>query len=525
MKRLTTYKIAFVLILCCTFVVLQMRSGQAVSTPTIAMATAPADVQLPPPVISPNIPDAVFIAPGVHGPVNARPFFDYFSWQSFVAINWPAALGTDGKPVRGEPNTASGISIGSPGARVWETYKADWELFTNNGATPTPWESYDLPEGSFSPCGNPGNSKLLVMISKMDSVVDGINQAMSGPLVDQNRNYVRYDIHVNKAYFNKVADPNVQWYLYNKQSRDPNRPNEFPDGVIEVKAAWKELVDGKDDASSFYTVNALIVQPGPKPTCRPAKMGLIGLHIANKVKGLREWVWSTFEHVNTVPEGAPVPGQKYSLNNGLGNPPPAPKGFDRQPAKIKDSQNLPPINSPERNPIQVNRITPISTPDQMGPTTDQINAQWQQALAGTIWQNYKLIVTQWPTVDDGKNFKVSGTPPTGGGGKYPTNADDPFPKDFAANLTMETYLQKNTNCMKCHYLASQDDFSYMLMRAYKPPPPLPVNLTTEAREKRTSDARVRNNPTMQALEQALAENDRKNRQATQPNRRRRQRQR
>jgi hypothetical protein len=343
------------------------------------------------------------------------------------------------------------------------------------------------------------------MITKMDSVVDGINQALTGPLVDQNRNYVRYDIRVNKAYFDKVADPSVKWYIFEKQSRDPTRPNEFPDGVIELKAAWKELVAGQDDPSRYYTVNALIVQTGPvTPKCRQAQMGLIGFHIANKVTRFREWVWSTFEHVDNVPEGVPVPGQKYSLNNGTDTPPTAPNGFDHMPPKIKDNQPLPPIGDPQRTPVQTSRLTPISPSGQVGPTTDQINAQWQQALAGTVWQNYKLVATQWPTVPNGQNFKS--------GGAFPVNSDTPFPAANVANTTMETYLQRNS-CMRCHYAAAQDDFSFLLKEAFHTPPPMPSNLTMAARAKRNNNARLMNNPTEQKLLQVLAENDRQNKQA------------
>lgn len=73
------------------------------ATVLIALATTVSGWQAPPPApvgttpeppaptLSGNLPLAVSIPSGVTTPEQARPFFDTFSWQSFVALNWPAA--------------------------------------------------------------------------------------------------------------------------------------------------------------------------------------------------------------------------------------------------------------------------------------------------------------------------------------------------------------------------------------------------------------------------------------------------
>jgi hypothetical protein len=43
---------------------------------------------------------------------------DIFSWQQFIALNWPAAAGKRGEPAAHQP-------IGASGPRVWETWKED----------------------------------------------------------------------------------------------------------------------------------------------------------------------------------------------------------------------------------------------------------------------------------------------------------------------------------------------------------------------------------------------------------------
>jgi hypothetical protein len=87
---------------------------------------------------------------------------------------------------------------------------------------------------------------------------------------------------------------------------------------------------------------------------------------------------------------------------------------------------------------------------------------------------------------------------------FPQNSDSPFPTAKVSISTMETYFQKNS-CMKCHYLASQDDFSFLLSeRAFTPPPP-PVNalMTSAKRAKQISDDRISKSPILQNLRAAM----------------------
>src|SRR5262249_12460657 len=70
------------------------------------------------------------------------------------------------------------------------------------------------------------------------------------------------------------------------------------------------------------------------------------------------------------------------------------------------------------------------------------NAAYQKLLAGTPWQFYQLVMTQWPL--DVNSPKVIGTPQN----TFPgNNASTAF-----ANVTMETFDQASifTGCMSCH---------------------------------------------------------------------------
>src|ERR1043166_8665504 len=80
--------------------------------PTVVNSQAPADVCIPP-----NFTDV------------ATDYFDDYSWRAFVALVWPAALERRGMP---DPSK----KLGDDGPRVFETYKALWEVFHQDGSPP-----------------------------------------------------------------------------------------------------------------------------------------------------------------------------------------------------------------------------------------------------------------------------------------------------------------------------------------------------------------------------------------------------
>ncbi len=99
----------------------------------IALLPVPAAAQDMAPAVSPDrIEDAPAIKPDPY------PDFDTFSWRAFIALNWPSL--TD-PAHRGEPDRAK--TLGDPGPRVWETFKARYELFQvgsdGRPIAPKPW--------------------------------------------------------------------------------------------------------------------------------------------------------------------------------------------------------------------------------------------------------------------------------------------------------------------------------------------------------------------------------------------------
>ncbi|MBZ5618421.1 MAG: hypothetical protein LAQ69_06745 [Acidobacteriia bacterium] len=445
-----------------TGAVLLLLLAQACSTPT--QPTQKPALEPPPSAMSfsGHIPLDVTFPPNVT-PEQERPFLDTFSWQEFVALNWPAADAPRGAPK--QPDNPSVFLNAASGAQpvVWGTYKEDFELFDQGANRPAAWNSNEIP---VNPCGNvpisPGQ-RIFVRYSKGDSVVEIGNQAFSYPLIDQKLNYAVYEIRFNEAQYNFIrgTDGQPKTFLYLVKNLAAAEPVEMPEssppstqGAIMLKAAWKILVPGVDDAGRYYAVNSLVLDPDTH-TCNPRQVGLIGFHIAQKLKKFPEWIWSTFEQVDNVPPASgPVSGQTYSFNNGS-NSPPTIGGYANRPPFM--APKLQPVS--QRKPVQVTRLNPVPE------STAQTNSIWQQALKGTVWEHYQLVMTQWPF--NAKDFK---TPEDGG--KYPQDAGGAFPVNGVTNSVMETYFQSQrdaegaggNSCMSCHYQAAKAGFTWSLLR-------------------------------------------------------------
>jgi hypothetical protein len=448
------------------------------ATATTTTGTAPAGTTtgtastasvIPPVVISGNIPVAVPIPSSVSSPTQARPFFDWFSWESFIALNWPASSTGRGNPDR--PTTPSVFLQAKQGTTVaWGTYKANWELFNQGSARPTEWSSYKVAIPPQCTAAKPGEKELL-MVSKGDTVLNDGLQAFSFPLVDVARNYVLYEVHYNEAQYNFIrgSDNSPSSWLYLAKNLNGNIPTTLPAsqappatqppdkvGSIMVKASWRNLTPVPQSQWSRYYVVTAQAYDAAKKQCVATPMGLVGLHIAQKTKDFPEWIWSSFEQVDNLSTAATsgmlAPCTDPICQQHGFNPATRPKSLDLQPDPAK------------RIPTQVLRLNPIPTTP-AGSSTVDVNAKFQAALKGTVWANYELVITQWPT--DPTNFKLLNDR-----GVYPNTAGGPFPVTGATNVTMETYFQSandapgagGNSCMSCHYDAGLRDFSWGLMR-------------------------------------------------------------
>ena len=174
----------------------------------------------------------------------------------------------------------------------------------------------------------------------------------------------------------------------------------------------------------YHTRMAWVRDPG-NGNCTERSVGLVGLHIVKKTPSRPQWIWSTFEHVDTVPDDGPDRPFIYNKRDGAPMP--------------KVNPYADPAPTPQA-PINIDRINPIHA------STQETNKRYQQALAARngVWGNYRLVMTQWP-LSVGDPTKAGGI-----GNSFPGRA--PNDRSAFANTTMEPFEQTpiTSGCMACH---------------------------------------------------------------------------
>ena len=127
------------LVLCTLSVASRESHAQQKAAPASPAAASPSTSPSVP-RLSGILPVVVDIPSGVTTPEQARPFFDDFSWRTFIALNWPAAPGKRGVPKSpNDPNVF--LNAGKSYQTVWGTYREAYELYRVDDAAPATFAS------------------------------------------------------------------------------------------------------------------------------------------------------------------------------------------------------------------------------------------------------------------------------------------------------------------------------------------------------------------------------------------------
>jgi len=307
--------------------------------------------------LSPDRPTDVLLDPASLSGEQANRMFNCYSWQTFVAMFWPAS-----ETQRGVPDKTK--SIADQGQRVWGTYKQTYEMFQPRDPE---WTLDDQSWNDDQPLPDVCRDALIANDMPMDSksyqILNETHQAFGSQfnnLIDQNNNEVHYNVRVNRDEFERMKEQgfaDTGTYDYNGPLGINKSTFQMPDntvgatgeGASEVKSAWKimctdpETCNNVDDPSRYYTETVLIYTP-PIPkvidsldpsivpqntitepaTCEVAEVGLVGFHIAVKTFWAPQWIWPTFEHIDNVPgntgEGEPIPDTFSFFDTGCPEP-------------------------------------------------------------------------------------------------------------------------------------------------------------------------------------------------------------
>jgi len=391
-------------------------------------------------------------------------YIDY-AWRSFIALNQPAQSSAQGlHPKRGSDLSDRPV--------VWETWpqtgqvflpSCNWddyptwdELQETRPLWPDPTCASPLPQPR--PCPQDGS----IVLQAINQPGLSIRHGAVGPLADQTGNYVRYQVGLNRTYFEYVRAN--KYYQADRQlpATFEDLPHDLPGkpGMIEYKSAWKVL-DSGEDRSRFYRRKAHFeALPRPRPSepldppdaCTgPKPVGLVAFHIHRRTAFGH--VAMTFEQVDNVEILEPARlarGAMPSFNPGLfsADPPPyGPRGFQGQKPDLVSYESCPEqgfncvTNGPTRN---VSRATPLPV------RVQQANARYQALMhrAGSVLQHYQLIGVQHARSDCSRDWV---------NGKWSPGCPSPN-TDVLINAALESYTQlvnlqgqtQNYSCRGCH---------------------------------------------------------------------------
>lgn len=382
--------------------------------------------------------------------------YNLYSWQALIAINWPL-----------DETGVARKKFTDKGAPAWLKWKEAFQVYRADGKAPAAWDSprTDTGLGLKPTVLGDRDSRIIINAhtptntSHPMNIADETDQAFAGKLFDQNGNVVVYEVLMNKEEFDYVVDNKLYNINGQLEFSKTNTEADFPKGnyaqqklgATEIKFAWKILKDS-DYKERYFTDEGYIIN---ETTQKPEKveLGLIGFHISQKTPTGKQWVWSTFEHIDNLDQNVTEKGgETQVIHPTLTNPDceicpinvDATNGGNTYSFHKGEHGNYWKISNDPLNyyadttlmKTQAKRMIAIPV------RVKRINTAMQNYLKqeGSVWQYYQLIDTQYPVDQNAKPaistdslYAIPESVVNKSGGK-PNLA-------FLTNISMETFFQ------------------------------------------------------------------------------------
>lgn len=312
------------------------------------------------------------------------------------------------------------------------------------------------------------NPILPIRIMKPEEIGETGQAGGGGVLISQAGSLVYYGIHVNDVYAEFLAGQKggqIQASEFPNSQADLNAVehfagHNFSDGIaltLELKTSWVDATTV--EAGRYLTIEAQVpaydrssstLWPPAGTQTRP--LALVGMHVVGTVQGHPEFVWATFEHVDTVPDNT----YYYTRSDGTMGVVPydasgnwlfmasggSMAGANVERAAVDKAGNIVAKSGQTIGPSNTYRVNPWGNAGNAASSATNnteilsVNTDVLALLAdGDIRKNYILIGALWT-----QNGQIPGT------------VNPPPPQIGSlelANSTMETYHQ-DLNCFVCH---------------------------------------------------------------------------
>lgn len=425
-----------------------------------------------------------------------------FAWNEFFALNWASSWSDDQRRATPDTTWQFAGSGAAPDLAVWETYIHRTELRPADGK-----RTRDLVSGKpyysfIDPVDTTTNG---VTLSDYWVNLDEDNEIGSAYLFAYDSTQVMYMAKSNLVEYtyvkdnfptdsllqiavNNGTDPSLA-YLKKVTLADATCNSDTAshviclpcgsgteEGSIEIKTAWRFLINGKDDPSRFITKQVVYyTEENSLSTAHVGTMGLIGMHIIRKTQNYPAFIFASWEQLDV--RNADM--QTIGLDTPLVN------------------------NKPDPN-VDPHQLEPV-VPRDIPATIQSVNTAAHNLITAqnpsSLWQYYQLIGVQGTPVDyanraqDDNYFMAN----------YVIESDSlltafhgSFGDPFDESIQNVVYKGKSLNmggCQGCHGQAQigGTDFSFLLdFGAGKPVPEPDLLLTVDEALKEANPSQIKN---------------------------------
>jgi hypothetical protein len=192
---------------------------------------------------------------------------DRFAWQMFVALTWPADVGSR--------LAATDRPYGDPGPAMFETWALSDQVFLTRGAQPPVWS--DIPWSGIRTLSARPVPRQVALFRQVDPVAAG------------SKSHQQEEIRFNRSAYDYMRDNGLYAIEGQQAFYYDHRPVSFPADAISVQAIWRPISE-EDKARYQWTVMK------DAKSGRQFTYGLTALHIESRV--LPNGFWATFEHID-----------------------------------------------------------------------------------------------------------------------------------------------------------------------------------------------------------------------------------
>ena len=425
-----------------------------------------------------------------------------FAWNTFIALNWPAADAFVPPYRRGVPADWSLLADASgPGedrtldqtlnyVAIWDSWREKRELF-RVGPDPSEMGKFVLvqpepfnnnrPPSTTGPVSQVGacsdvvvnghvsalqSNKVENYLDETDEIGLAVVWRYNGALGPQEDTLVRYQVKFNEDHYNYVVD-NSYWdpsTLADAVNQQVNSVNGIgivlpagsnataKTGSILVKSAWKKLSFEEINSGAFYTQRVLVYRDLP-PALTGADtipdicfdydiFGLIGLHIIRRTEQFPYLLFTTFQHTGNYPNKFAYANTNPTANDGTSVSSTLPNAYGITYANPTDPQ---PTYDPKTKTVTSPSV-PYLANRLVAPIAGVVTANQEAAalLKGTLLANYELVGVQTTPIEGTPqtippSFYTDGSVPIPGGTGEGYYPPYPYPQTFyLANPVIET---------------------------------------------------------------------------------------